>query len=87
MKYLFETAHMGIRAFTREDAQSLYENHREDAVKRWIPNESYEDLEEARDAAAFFADCVQNGCLPYVLAVVWKETGELIGDAGVNEVE
>ena len=44
-------------------------------------------MEEARAAAAFFADCVQNGSLPFVLAVVWKENGELIGDTGVNEVE
>ena len=56
MEYLFETARLGVRAFTMEDAQRLYENHLEEAVKRWIPNESYADLEEARDAAAFFAD-------------------------------
>lgn len=87
MQYLFETAHLGVRTFTVSDAQSLYKNHQEEAVKKWIPNESYADLEEARNAAAFFADCVQNGHLPYVLAVVWKETGELIGDTGVNEVD
>ena len=87
MEYLFETARLGVRAFIVEDAQRLYENHLEEAVKRWIPNESYADLEEARDAAAFFAECVQNKRLPYVLAVMWKETGELIGDTGVNEVE
>ena len=87
MGYIFETAHLGVRAFATGDAESLYANHREDAVKKWIPNECYADMEEAMDAAAFFADCVQNGELPYVLAVVWKDTGELIGDTGINEVE
>ena len=87
MGYIFETAHLGVRAFMMNDADRLYANHREEAMKRWIPNERYEDLEEAGEAAAFFADCVQNGELPYVLAVVWKESGELIGDTGVNEVE
>ena len=32
-------------------------------------------------------DCVNGRHLPYVLAVELKETGELIGDTGVNEVE
>ena len=50
MKYLFETAHLGVRAFATGDAESLYANHREDAVKKWIPNECYEDLEEAKAA-------------------------------------
>lgn len=87
MKFLFETPRLAVRPFTLGDAESLYDNHREEAVKRWIPNECYADLEEAGEAAAFFADCVQNGRLPFVLAVVWKETGELMGDVGVNEVE
>jgi ribosomal-protein-alanine N-acetyltransferase len=87
MTYLFETPRLGVRPFLPEDAERMYENHREEAVRQWFPNECYADLEEAKGAAAFFADCVQKGELPYVLAVAWKKTGELIGDAGVNEVE
>ena len=59
----------------------------EEEVKKWIPNESYADLEEAQGAIDFFADRVKKGMLPYVLAVELRETGELIGDTGVNEVE
>jgi ribosomal-protein-alanine N-acetyltransferase len=51
------------------------------------PNESYADIEEAQGAINFYANCVNNKYLPYVLAVDLKETGELIGDTGVNEVE
>ena len=39
------------------------------------------------DAIYFYVDCVNHGHLPYVLAAELKETGELIGDTGVNEVE
>ena len=78
MEYIFETKHLRIRKFEMEDAKSLYENHLEEEVKRWIPNESYADIE---------MDCVNSKHLPYVLAVELKETGELIGDTGVNEVE
>lgn len=87
MEYIFETEHLRIRKFVMEDAQSLYENHLEEEVKKWIPNESYADIEETKGAINFYVDCVNNGHLPYVLAVELKETGELIGDTGVNEVE
>lgn len=87
MEYMFETEHLKVRKFKIEDAQCLYENHLEEEVKKWIPNESYADIEETQGAINFYVDCVNNGHLPYVLAVELKETSELIGDTGVNEVE
>ena len=87
MEYIFETERLRIRKFVVEDAQALYENHLEEEVKKWIPNESYADIEETQDAINFYVDCVNNKRLPYVLAVELKETGKLIGDTGVNEVE
>ena len=87
MAYIFETEHLRIRKFELDDARCLYENHLEDDVKRWIPNESYADMEETQSAIRFYMDCVNNKRLPYVLAVELGETGELIGDTGVNEVE
>ena len=87
MDYIFETEHLKIRKFTTEDTQSLFRNHLEDDVKKWSPNECYADIEETQGAINFYVDCVNNRRLPYVLAVELKETGELIGDTGVNEVE
>lgn len=87
MEYLFETKHLRIRKFTPEDTQRLYENHLEENVKKWIPNESYADIKETQAAINFYIGCVNNRHLPYVLAVELRETGELIGDTGVNEVE
>lgn len=87
MNYIFETEHLRVRKFTEEDAPSLYEIHLQEDVKKWIPNESYADMDETMGAIRFFADCVNKNHLPYVLAVELKETGELIGDTGVNEVD
>ncbi len=87
MEYIFETEHLRIRKFEPDDAQCLYKNHLEEDVKKWIPNESYADIEETREAISFYIDCVNNKHLPYVLAVELKSTGELIGDTGINEVE
>ena len=50
MEYIFETEHLKIRKFEIEDAKCLYENHLEEEVKRWIPNESYVDMEETKEA-------------------------------------
>jgi len=87
MEYLFETEHLRVRKFTLDDAARLYAIHLEEDVKTWIPNESYADMNETEDAIRFFAGCVEQGILPFVLAVELKATGELIGDTGVNEVE
>ena len=87
MKYIFETEHLGMRRFEKDDAPRLYAIHLDEEVRKWIPNESYEDLEEAQEAIAFFSGCVDRNELPYVLAVERKVTGELIGDTGINEVE
>ena len=84
---MFETKRLLVRPFRDEDAQPLYENHLDDAVRKWFPNECYKDPEEAQDAIRFFAECVRNNRLPFVLGVELKETGELIGDTGISEVE
>ena len=87
MEVLFETERLAVRKFRDEDAQQLYENHMDDAVRKWFPNECYADVAEALDAIRFYADCVDNGHLPFVLGVELKETRELIGDTGISEVD
>lgn len=87
METMFETQRLAVRPFRDDDARQLYENHLDDEVRRWFPNECYADPEEALDAIRFYAGCVSSRHLPYVLAVELKETGELIGDAGISEVD
>ena len=87
MDVLFETERLIVRKFKPEDAQPLYENHMDEEVRKWFPNECYADLNEAQDAIRFYADCVDHGRLPFVLGVTLKDTGELVGDAGISEVE
>ena len=84
---LFTTERLIVRKFKAEDAKQLYENHMDVEVRKWFPNECYADLEEAQDAIRFYADCVDHNKLPFVLGIELKETGELIGDAGISEVE
>lgn len=87
MEYIFETEHLRFRRFEKSDTHQLYENHLEMEIKQWLPNESYKDISETEGAINFYMDCVNKRHLPYVLAIESKESGELIGDTGVNEVE
>ena len=87
MGHMFETERLVVRPFREEDAQKLYENHLDEEVRKWFPNECYADPAEALDAVRFYADCVNDGRLPFVLGVELKETKELIGDTGISEVE
>lgn len=84
---MIETAHLRMRPFEPKDAQPLYEIHLEDAVKTWFPNESYRDLQETQEAIRFYVHRVEQGRFPYVLAVERKDTGELMGDVGISEVD
>ena len=86
MDYVFETKALRARIFTPEDAPALFQIHSEENVRKWIPNESYPDIAETERAIRFYIDRASTGRLPYVLAVESKETGELIGDTGINEV-
>ena len=47
---LFETEHLTIRQFRAGDAERLYEYHLDEKVQKWMPNESYESVEEAGEA-------------------------------------
>ena len=87
MEYLFETERLRMRKFAAEDAQELYAIHSEAEVNKWIPNESYADMEETKGAIRFFADCVDKGRLPWVLAIELKASGAVIGDVGINETK
>ncbi len=84
---MIETKRLIVRRFRTDDARQLYENHRDEEVGTWFPNERYADPEEARDAIRFYSACVDRGELPFVLGAELKETGDLIGDAGISEVE
>ena len=87
MDVMFETKRLIVRKFRDADAAPLYENHKDEKVRKWFPNECYADEAEALDAIRLYANRVDGGRLPFVLALELKETGELIADTGVSEVD
>jgi hypothetical protein len=59
IEYIFETEHLRIRKFKIEDAIHLYNE-----MEQWIPNENYTNIEEARKAIKFYANCVDKKHVP-----------------------
>ena len=84
---LFETERLRMRQFAETDAEALFRHHHQDDLKKWIPNESYANMQEAQGAIAFYRQCINQGDLPYVLAIEAKVEKRLIGDVGINAVE
>ena len=41
MEIMFETKRLAVRKFRGEDARQLYENHLDDEVRKWFPNEHF----------------------------------------------
>ena len=86
MPYIFTSKRLGFRSFRKSDAAIVFRNHNEKDFKQWVSNENYADIAEAAEAIRFFIARVSGQRLPYVLAIEVLETGELIGDIGLNEV-
>lgn len=78
MRYLFESEHLKFRRFELTDADKLYKNHLEKELKQWIPNESYENIEDTEEAIQFYMNCVNKNQLPFVLAIESKKVVNLL---------
>ena len=87
MDYLFETARLRVRKFVVADVERIFSHHLEQGVKLWIPSECYKDIEEAINVINYYISTTESKILPMVLAVELKETHELIGDTGINEID
>lgn len=80
------TPRLFLRPFLAEDAPGLYAMSREETLRRFLPDQVYASPEEARETASFLRERVQSGAWPFVLGIVRRDTGELIGHVGISPV-
>lgn len=86
MTFILETQRLKVREFTLLDTTIIYEFSQEELLKKWIPDQVYDDLDEAKDTLEFLISKYQKKEFPYVMAVVKKDTNELIGHVGLSEI-
>jgi RimJ/RimL family protein N-acetyltransferase len=76
-----------IRQFESADHEKVFQLSQDADMKRWLPDQVYEDQQEAENVLNFLISCYTNPetprHYPYVLAVCLK-SGELIGHVGLS---
>lgn len=80
------TSRLIIRRFTLEDAKKIYELSNEEALGKYLPDQVYADIDEAKETLEFLINQYDKKTYPYVMAVVEEFSGQLIGHVGLSEV-
>ena len=77
-----------LRKFVSSDAPKVFQMSLENGMRQWIPDQVYADLQEAESVLDFLMQQYESGKspaeTPIVLGVCIKESGELIGHAGLS---
>jgi RimJ/RimL family protein N-acetyltransferase len=78
MGFHIETARLVITEFDESMVESVHENSLDEDVRRFVPDEVFETVENARETVLFLMDCYEENTGPFVYPVLLK-SGENIG--------
>ena len=73
------TPRLTITTFSPDMAQSVYENSQDDDTRRFVPDEVYDSVEEAREAIEFLMSRYESADGPFVYPIITNDSGENIG--------
>ena len=82
-----KTPRLTITTFTPNMAQSVYENSQDDDTRRFVPDEVYDSVEEAREAIEFLMtryDCTDG---PFVYPIIKNDGGQNIGYVQLCQID
>ena len=74
-----KTLRLTITTFSSDMAQSVYENSQDDDTRRFVPDEVYDSVEEARDAIDFLMSRYDSTDGPFVYPIITNDDGKNIG--------
>ena len=81
-----KTPRLTITTFSMDMAQNVYENSQDDDSKRFVPDEVYDSVEEAREAIEFLISRYDSADGPFVYPVLTNE-GQNIGYVQLCKLE
>jgi RimJ/RimL family protein N-acetyltransferase len=81
------TQNLVIREFTLYDASVYYENNQDEQIKKYMPNHTHGDEDEAREEIKSFIANYVELAMPCHWAIAKADTGVLIGHIGIGEGE
>lgn len=73
------TPRLTITTFSPDMAQSVYENSQDDDTRRFVPDEVYASVEEAREAIEFLISRYDSADGPFVYPIITNDGGQNIG--------
>ena len=81
-----KTPRLTITTFSSDMAQAVYENSQDDDTRRFVPDEFYDSVEEAREAIEFLMARYDSADGPFIYPVLTKE-GQNIGYVQLCKLE
>ena len=82
-----KTPHLTITTFSPDMAQTVYENSQDDDTRRFVPDEVYNSVEEAREAIEFLMSRYESTDGPFVYPVITNNEGKNIGYIQICKLE
>lgn len=89
-KIVLKSKRLNCRYLNIDDVEKIYSMSQEEGIKRWLPDQFYQDREETRDVLNFLINCyaeVDPSQSPFVLGIELKKTNELIGHIALSPVD
>ena len=82
-----KTEHLTITTFSPDMAQTVYENSQDDDTRRFVPDEVYNSVEEAREAIDFLMSRYDTNDGPFVYPIITNDSGKNIGYIQICKLE
>ena len=81
------TPRLTITTFSPDMAQAVYENSQDDDTRRYVPDEVYNSVEEAREAIEFLMSLYDSVDGPFVYPIIINDGGKNIGYVQLCKLE
>ena len=72
-----KTPRLTIKTFSLDMAQSVYENSQDDDTRRFVPDEVYDSVEEARAAIEFLISRYDSDDGPFVYPIITNDSKKI----------
>ena len=82
-----KTPRLTITTFSPAMAQSVYENSQDDDTRRFVPDEVYASVEEAREAIDFLMSRYDTNDGPFVYPIITNDGGKNIGYVQLCQID
>nr|WP_279512900.1 GNAT family N-acetyltransferase [Halanaerobium saccharolyticum] len=80
---------LNFRFFEKSDLEKIYQMSQEEGIKKWLPDQCYQNKKEAAEVINFLIECyseIDPSTKPFVLGIELNENSDLIGHIGLSPV-